>query len=173
MLSGIACGLLLLLLLLGVLAVALAMDAFLRLALQALTAVPLLVTLLATNKTLVVFVPTAPLYFHLSGLCTLAFVVFVSIIALHLGFRNRYRSSVTLRYPCRRAASLASIPALSRCCWSMMLNSASGSCTTRLNLILLSTLRRNSSGSIPVAIASTSTLPTSACSADHRASPRS
>ena len=52
MLSGTACGLLLLLLLLllGVLAVALDMDAFLRLTLLTLGAVPLLVTLLATNK---------------------------------------------------------------------------------------------------------------------------
>ena len=69
MLSGTACGLLLLLLL-GGLAVALAMNAFLRLALLALGTVPLLVTLLATNKTLVVLVPTVPLCFHSSGLFT-------------------------------------------------------------------------------------------------------
>ena len=70
----------LLLLLLGVLAVALAMDAFIHLALLALGAVPLIVILLATNKTLVVLVP--PLCFHPSGLGTLAPVVFVSSIAL-------------------------------------------------------------------------------------------
>ena len=84
MLSGTACGLLLLLLLLllGGLAVALAINAFPRLALLALGAVPLLVTLLATNKTLVVLVPTVPLCFHPSGLGTLASVGFVSSIAL-------------------------------------------------------------------------------------------
>ena len=74
--------LLLLLLLLGVLAVALAMNAFLRLAMLALGAVPLLVTLLATNETLVVLVPTGPLCFQPSGLGTLASVGFVSSIAL-------------------------------------------------------------------------------------------
>ena len=82
MLSGTACGLLLLLLLLGGLAVALAMNAFPRLALLALGVVPLLVTLLATNETLVVLVPTVPLCFHPSGLGTLASVGFVSSIAL-------------------------------------------------------------------------------------------
>ena len=91
--------LLLLLLLLEVLAVALAMNAFLRLALLALGAVPVLVTLLATSKTLVVLVPTVPLCFHPSGLGTLAFAVFVSSIALQLGSRSSYRSSVTLRCP--------------------------------------------------------------------------
>ena len=88
MLSKAACGLLLLLLLLlllGVLAVALAMNAFLRFALLALGAVPLLVTLLATNKTLVVLVPTVPLCFHPSGFGTLSSVVVVSGIALKLG----------------------------------------------------------------------------------------
>ena len=65
MLSETACGLLLLLLLLlGSLAVALAMNAFPRLALLHLGAVPLLVTLLATNKTLVVVVPVVSLCFH-------------------------------------------------------------------------------------------------------------
>ena len=73
---------LLMLLLLGVLAVALAMNAFPRLALLALGAVPLLVTLLTTNKKLVVLVPTVPLCFHPSGLGTLASVGFVSSIAL-------------------------------------------------------------------------------------------
>ena len=83
MLSGTACGLLLLLLVVvGVLAVALAMNAFPRLALLALGAVPSLVTLLATNKTLVVLVPTVLLCFHPSGLGTRASVGFVSSIAL-------------------------------------------------------------------------------------------
>ena len=86
MLSGTARRSLLLLLLtlmlLGVLAVALAMNAFPHLALLALGAVPLLVTLLATNKTLVVVVPTVPLCFHPSGLGTLASVGFDSSIAL-------------------------------------------------------------------------------------------
>ena len=83
MLSGTACGLLLLLLLLlGVVAVALVMNAFPRPALLALGAVPLLSTLLATNKTLVVLVPTVPLCFHPSGLGILASVGFVSSIAL-------------------------------------------------------------------------------------------
>ena len=82
MLSGTACGLLLLLLLLGVLALALAMNAFPRLAPLALGAVPLLVTLLATNKTLVVVIPTVPLCFHPSGLATQASVGFVSSSAL-------------------------------------------------------------------------------------------
>ena len=62
MLSGTACRLMLLLL--GGVAVALAMNAVPRLALLTLEAVPLLVTLLAANKTLVVVVPAVPLYFH-------------------------------------------------------------------------------------------------------------
>ena len=99
MLSGTACGLLLLLLLLGGLAVALAMNAFPRLALLALGVVPLLVTLLATNETLVVLVPTVPLCFHPSGLGTLASVGFASSIALQLGPRSIHRSSVTPRCP--------------------------------------------------------------------------
>ena len=81
MLSGIAWGSLLLLLV-GGLALALAMNAFPRLVLLALGPVPLLVTLLATNKTVVVLLPTVPLCFHSSGLGTLASVVFVSSIAL-------------------------------------------------------------------------------------------
>ena len=101
MLSGIARGLLLLLLLES-LAVALTMDAFPHLALLALGAVPLLVTLLATNKTLVVIVPTVPLCFHPSGLGTLASVVFVNSSALQLGPRSSHRSSVTPR--CRLPA---------------------------------------------------------------------
>ena len=105
MLSGTACGsllLLLMLLFLGVLAVARAMIAFPRLALLDLGSVPLLVTLLATHKTLVVLVPTVPLCFHPSGLGTLACVVFVSSIALQLGLRSSHRSSVTPR--CRLPA---------------------------------------------------------------------
>ena len=70
------------LLLFGGLAVVLTMNTFLRLALLALGAVPLLVTLLVTNKTLVILVPTVPLCFHSSGLGTLASVVFVKSIAL-------------------------------------------------------------------------------------------
>ena len=88
MVSGTACGLLLLMLLIGGLSVALAMNAFPRLVLLALGLVPLLVTLLAPNETLVVLVPMVPLYFHPSGLGTLACVVFVSRIALQLGFRS-------------------------------------------------------------------------------------
>ena len=95
MLGGTACGLLLLLLLLGSVAVTLAMNAFPHHALLAVEAVPLLVTLLATNKTLVVLVPTVPLCFHSSSLDTLASVVFVSNIALQLGLRSSPRSSVT------------------------------------------------------------------------------
>ena len=79
MLSGTDCGLLLLL---GGVAVALVMNAFPRLALLTLGAVPLLVTLLAANKTLVVVVPAVPFCFHPSGLDTLACVVLVSGIAL-------------------------------------------------------------------------------------------
>ena len=86
MLRGTARGslllLLLMLLLLGVLAVAVAMNAFSRLALLALGGVSLLVTLLATNKTLVILIPTVPLCFHSSGLGNLASVVFVSSLAL-------------------------------------------------------------------------------------------
>ena len=95
MLSETACGLLLLLLLLGGLVVALAMNAFPRLSLLALGAVPLLVNLLATNKTLVVIVPTVPLCFHPSGLGAVDCVVLVGITALQLGPRSSHRSSVT------------------------------------------------------------------------------
>ena len=48
------------------------MDAFPRLTLLALGAVPLLVSLLATYETLVVAVSTTPLCFHTSGLGILA-----------------------------------------------------------------------------------------------------
>ena len=51
----------------------------------------MLVTLLATNKTLVVLVPTVPLCVHPSGFGTLASVVFVSSIALQLGPRSSHR----------------------------------------------------------------------------------
>ena len=61
----IACGLLLLH---GGLAVALAMDAFFHLTLLAVGAVPLLVTLLASRKALLVVVPAVPLSFHTSSL---------------------------------------------------------------------------------------------------------
>ena len=94
MLSGIACGLLLLLLLGGV-DVALAVNAFPRFVLLALGAVPLLVSLLVTNETLVVLLPTVPLCVQPSGLGTLACVVLASSISLQLGPRNSHRSSVT------------------------------------------------------------------------------
>ena len=64
--------LLLLPLLLGGLAVALAMNAFPPLSLLALGAVALPGTVLATNHTLVVMVTTVPLRFNASGLGTLA-----------------------------------------------------------------------------------------------------
>ena len=71
-----------LLLLHGVHAVALPINAFSRLALLALGAVQLLVTVVATNKTLVVLLPTVPLRFYSSGVGTLASVVLAKIIAL-------------------------------------------------------------------------------------------
>ena len=80
------------------LTVAMVMTAFPRLALLALGVVPLLVTLLATNKFFVIPLPTVPLYLHFSGLGTLASVVFVSSIALQLGPRRSHRSSVCLLY---------------------------------------------------------------------------
>ena len=116
----------LLLLLLGVLAVALAVNAFLRLALLALGAVPLLVTLLAISKTLVVHVPTVPLCFHPSGLGTLASVVFVSSIALQLGYRRSYRCSVTLRCPLPACSIVGLSHSLLSSLLVYMLNSASG-----------------------------------------------
>ena len=71
MLSGTACGLLLLLY--RAPAVALFMDdAFPRLTLLALGTVSLLVSLLATYETLDVVVPTIPLCFHISSLGFLA-----------------------------------------------------------------------------------------------------
>ena len=109
-LSGTACGLLLLLRL-GDLAVALAMNALPRLALLALEAVSLLVTMLATSKTLAVLVPTVPLCFHPSGLGTLASVVFVISITVRLGPRSTHRSRVTPR--CR--LPVCSIVGLNHC----------------------------------------------------------
>ena len=69
MLSGTACGLLLLS---RGQAVAPAMDAFPRLTLLALGAVPLLVSLLTTYETLVVVVRTILLCFHTSSFGILA-----------------------------------------------------------------------------------------------------
>ena len=63
---------------------------------------PIALTLLATNKTLVVLVPTIHLCFHPSGVGTLAFVVFVCSIVLQLDPRSSHRSSVTRR--CRLPA---------------------------------------------------------------------
>ena len=68
MLSGTACGLLLLH---GGLAVALAMDIFPRLSMLALGVGTLIVALLATRKTLVVVLLTVPLCFHTRSLGTL------------------------------------------------------------------------------------------------------
>ena len=76
------------LLILGGLAVALAKNDSLRLDPLVLEAVLLLVTLLATNKTLGVLVPTVLLCFHPSSLGTLASVAFVSSITLQLGARS-------------------------------------------------------------------------------------
>ena len=109
MLSGTACGLLLLLLLLGGLAVALAMTTFPRLALLALGAVPLLLTLLTTNKTLVVLVPTVSLCFPPSGLGTrlpscLSAACPCSLVSAAATDLASRRFAV-----CRRAASVASI----------------------------------------------------------------
>ena len=142
----------LLLLLLGSLAVGLAINTFHRLALLALGTVPLLVTLHAPSETLIVTLRTVPLCFHPSRLDTLGCVVFVSSTALQLCPRSSHRSRVTPLCRSLGAASLASVTDWSRRCWSMMLNSASGSCTTRLNLISLSTLQRTSSGYIPADI---------------------
>ena len=70
MLSGAACGLLPLLLLLGGVAVALAMKTFSRLALLALGVVPLLVTLLDTI-TKVILAPWLPSCLSAGLLCSL------------------------------------------------------------------------------------------------------
>ena len=93
------------------LAVALAMNALPRLTPLAFEAVPLLVTMLATNKTLAVLVPTVPLCFHPSGLGTLASVVFVISITVRLGPRSTHRSRVTPR--CR--LPVCSIVGLNHC----------------------------------------------------------
>ena len=81
--------------LLGGLAVALAMNTFPCIFLLTLGAVAFLVALLAKQKTLVVLVPTVPLCFRPNGLGTPAFVVFVSSISLQLDPRSSHRSSVT------------------------------------------------------------------------------
>ena len=93
MLSETTCGFLLLLVLAGV-AVALAMNAFLHLGLLPLGADPMLVTLLATKKTLVAVVPAVPLCFHPSGLGPPPCVVFSGRSTVLLGVRGNYRSSV-------------------------------------------------------------------------------
>ena len=118
MLSGTHCGLLLLLLLLGGVDVALAVNAFSRFALLALRVVPLLVILLATNRALVVLVPTVPLCFHARSLGTL--VRSCLSAALPCGLIPAAASDVASRRVaiCRRAASLASVTAWSRSCWS-------------------------------------------------------
>ena len=84
--------------------VALVMDAFPRLTLLALRAVPLtllallavplLVSLLARYETLVV-VPTIPLFFHTSSLGILACVVLISSTSMRLGSRSSHRPSIT------------------------------------------------------------------------------
>ena len=161
MLNGTACGLLLLLLplLLGGLAVALAMNAFPPLSLLALGAVALPGTVLTTNQTLVVTVPTVPLRFNASGLGTLVSSFWSVALPCSLVSAAATDLASCPFAVCRRAASLASITAWSRRCWSMMLNSASWSCIKRLNLISFPFSLRNSSASIPAAITSTITLP--------------
>ena len=113
-LSGTACGLLLLLLLLlqlRDLAVTLAMNAFSRLALLSLGVVPLLVTLLATNKASYwrfrsTFTPAVLGLWFASWLSAALPCSLVSAAATDLASR---RFAV-----CRRAASLASITGWSR-----------------------------------------------------------
>ena len=92
MLSGIVCGLLLLN---GGLVVALVMDAFPRLNLQALGAVSLLVTLFAPHKSLVVIVLTVRRCFDTGNFDTLAHVVLVSSTFMRLGPRNSHRPGIT------------------------------------------------------------------------------
>ena len=72
------------------LAVTMIMNACPRLALLVLVTASLLVTLFATNETLVVIVPTVPLCFRPSGLSTLTLVVFVSSTALQLYLRGSH-----------------------------------------------------------------------------------
>ena len=151
---------------------AVAVKAFPRLALLALRAVPLLVILLATNKTLLVLVPTVPLSFHSRSLGTLVRSCLSAALPCSLVPAAATDLASRRVAICRSAASSASVTAWSHRCWSMPLNSASGSCTTRLNLISLPTLRRTLSGSISADIAPTSTLPSSSCTTDHRVSPR-
>ena len=71
------------------------MDAFPRLTLLILGAVPLLTSLLATYETLVVVVPTIPLRFHTGSLGILAGVVLVSSFSMRRGPRSSHRPSVT------------------------------------------------------------------------------
>ena len=122
MLRRTACGLLLLLLLLGGLAMALGMNAFPRRAMLALRAVPLLVTLLATAKhssfsyrRFRSAFTTAVLALWLES-CLSAALPCSLVPASATDLASR-RVAV-----CRRAASLASITAWSRRCWSIMLN---------------------------------------------------
>ena len=122
MLSGTDCGLLLLLLLLGGLAVAPAMNAFPRLALLALGAVPLLVTCLPQTKHSLFSYRRFRSAFNRAVLalwlpsCLSAALPCSLVPAAATDLASR-RVAV-----CRRAASLASITAWSRRCWSMMLN---------------------------------------------------
>ena len=141
MLNGAACGLLRLY---RGLAVSLAMDAFPRLILLALRAVPLLVSLLAAYETLVVVVPTFPLCFHTSSFGILAWVVLVSSTSPRLGPRSSHRPSVT---PFCCLPTLSTI-GLNYSLVPLLLGdndeNASGSCITRSKRIIFSTLRRRS-----------------------------
>ena len=76
--------------------VAMIMYIFPRVSLLALGPVPLLVTLFATHKALVVVVPAVPLFFPTSGFDTLAWVVLVTCTSLRLDPLNSYQPSVTL-----------------------------------------------------------------------------
>ena len=149
----------LLLLLLGGLAVNLAMNTFPRLSLLALGAVPLFVTLLASNKTLAVIAPKVLFCFHPSGLCTLACVVFVSSTAPQLGPHSSYRSSVTplCRLPACSIVGLNHSLVLSLLVYDV--EQCVGVMHYEMDSHLPFHLAANSSGSIPAAIASTSTLP--------------
>ena len=71
------------------------MDAFSCLTLLALGAIPLLVSLLATCKAIVVVVPAIPLCFHTGSLGILARVVLACSTSLRLGPRNSHRPTVT------------------------------------------------------------------------------
>ena len=114
--SGTACGLLLLL---GGLAVALAMDSFRWLTLQALGAVSPLVTLLATHKTLAAVLRTVPICFYTNDLGTHPRVVLpesllcglvpaaITDVSVTLICRLRAQSIIGLNYslvPCERCS---------------------------------------------------------------------